>query len=147
MRAQARNTASGSGGVQQISLGSSTSSRPAHGRRYGAVVHSDTTVRSGHTRAKDQILGSNETVTKYGRLPACWGATAPGRAVGSPHIPTSSVNPEPSWASTTLSLPPSRADEHVAIGMATEAVQPHGARAHRPSSASKIPPVGAAPWS
>jgi hypothetical protein len=44
---------------------------------YAGIVHSDATVRSGHTRAKDQVLGSNETETKYGRLPACWGDVHP----------------------------------------------------------------------
>ena len=51
----------------------------AQANPYGAGVHSDATVRSGHTRAKDQILGTNETVTKYGRLPASWGDVVPGR--------------------------------------------------------------------
>ena len=46
---------------------------------YGAGVHSDATVRSGHTRAKDQILGTNETEIKYGQLPASWGDVRPGR--------------------------------------------------------------------
>lgn len=46
---------------------------------YAAGVHSDATCRSGHTRAKDQILGTNETEVKYGRLPACWGDVRPGR--------------------------------------------------------------------
>jgi hypothetical protein len=45
---------------------------------YARIVHCDTTVRSGHTRAKDQILGTNETVVKYGRLPAGWGDVRPG---------------------------------------------------------------------
>jgi hypothetical protein len=36
---------------------------------YAAIVHCDTTVRSGHTRAKDQILGTNETV---GTFPTKW---------------------------------------------------------------------------
>ena len=53
--------------------------RYAQANPYGAGVHSDATVRSGHTRAKDQILGSNETEVKYGRLPASWGDVRPGR--------------------------------------------------------------------
>lgn len=44
---------------------------------YANLVHCDSTVRSGHTRAKDQILGTNETVVKYGRLPECWGDVHP----------------------------------------------------------------------
>lgn len=44
---------------------------------YAGIVHCDATVRSGHTRAKDQILGTNETEVKYGRLPACWGPVRP----------------------------------------------------------------------
>lgn len=44
---------------------------------YASLVHCDTTVRSGHTRVKDQILGTNETVVKYGRLPDCWGDVQP----------------------------------------------------------------------
>jgi hypothetical protein len=51
----------------------------AQANPYAAGVHSDATCRSGHTRAKDQILGTNETVTKYGRVPACWGDVRPGR--------------------------------------------------------------------
>ena len=35
---------------------------------YAGIVHSDATVRSGHTRAKDQILGSNETAVKYATM-------------------------------------------------------------------------------
>jgi len=46
---------------------------------YAAIVHTDATVRSLHTRAKDQILGTNETEVKYGRLPACWGDVRPSR--------------------------------------------------------------------
>jgi hypothetical protein len=45
---------------------------------YAGMVHSDATFRSGHTRAKDQLLGTNEVETKYkGLLPASWGAVRP----------------------------------------------------------------------
>jgi len=44
---------------------------------YAGIVHSDATVRSIHTRAKDQIMGTNETVVKYGKLPLCWGDVRP----------------------------------------------------------------------
>lgn len=44
---------------------------------YASIVHCDATVRSGHTRPKDQILFTNETEVKYGRLPACWGDVRP----------------------------------------------------------------------
>lgn len=45
---------------------------------YAGIVHSDATVRSIHTRAKDQILGTNETEVKYGgKLPKCWGEVKP----------------------------------------------------------------------
>lgn len=46
---------------------------------YAGIVHSDATVRSLHTRAKDQILGTNETEVKYGRYPACWGDVRPSK--------------------------------------------------------------------
>lgn len=46
---------------------------------YASVVHSDATPRSLHTRAKDQILGTNETEVKYGRYPSCWGEVRPSR--------------------------------------------------------------------
>lgn len=40
---------------------------------YAGVVHTDATVRSIHTRAKDQIMGTTETEVKYkGEYPACW---------------------------------------------------------------------------
>ena len=44
---------------------------------YAGIVHSDATVRSIHSRAKDQILGTNETLVKYGRYPASWGDVRP----------------------------------------------------------------------
>eukprot|EP00947_MAST-08B_sp_MAST-8B-sp1_P000006 g6.t1 len=45
---------------------------------YAGLVHTDATVRSVHTRAKDQILGTNETEVKYGgKLPSCWGQVRP----------------------------------------------------------------------
>lgn len=46
---------------------------------YAGLVHSDASVRSGHSRAKDQIMGTNETEVKYGALPACWGDVRPTR--------------------------------------------------------------------
>ena len=46
---------------------------------YADLVHSDTTVRSGHSRAKGQIIGTNETVVKYVELPSSWGDTTPSR--------------------------------------------------------------------
>jgi hypothetical protein len=40
---------------------------------YANNAHTDATVRSLHSRCKDQILGTNETVVKYqGEYPACW---------------------------------------------------------------------------
>jgi hypothetical protein len=54
---------------------------PGHGwGQYANVVHTDATVRSLHTRCKDQIMGTNETVVKYqGKYPACWGDIKPSR--------------------------------------------------------------------
>lgn len=46
---------------------------------YSGNVHCDATTRSGHVRAKDQILNTNETEVKYGKLPACWRDIRPGR--------------------------------------------------------------------
>ena len=46
-------------------------------QNYAGLVHTDATVRSVHTRAKDQILGTNETKVKYGRYPKCWGDVRP----------------------------------------------------------------------
>jgi len=45
---------------------------------YAVKAHTDATFRSLHSRAKDQILGTNETEIKYqGRYPACWGDVRP----------------------------------------------------------------------
>jgi hypothetical protein len=54
---------------------------PAHGwGGYANTVHTDATVRSIHTRCKDQVMGTNETVVKYqGKYPACWGDVRPTR--------------------------------------------------------------------
>jgi len=47
---------------------------------YALNPHTDATIRSIHSRAKDQVLGTNETVTKYrGTYPACWGEVRPTR--------------------------------------------------------------------
>jgi hypothetical protein len=54
---------------------------PSHGwGGYANTVHTDATVRSIHTRCKDQVMGTNETVVKYqGQYPACWGDVRPTR--------------------------------------------------------------------
>ena len=47
---------------------------------YANNAHTDATSRSIHTRCKDQILGTNETVTKYlGQYPSGWGDVRPTR--------------------------------------------------------------------
>ena len=43
-------------------------------------MHTDATCRSIHTRCKDQIMGTTETLVKYnGVYPACWGDVRPTR--------------------------------------------------------------------
>jgi hypothetical protein len=45
---------------------------------YANVAHTDATVRSLHSRCKDQVLGTTETVVKYqGTYPAGWGEVRP----------------------------------------------------------------------
>ena len=42
------------------------------------MAHTDATVRSLHSRCKDQVLGTTETVVKYqGTYPAGWGEVRP----------------------------------------------------------------------
>ena len=51
--------------------GGATKRRMLEGtQHYGSLVHCDCTVRSGWTRGRDQALGSNEVLDKYGRWPA-----------------------------------------------------------------------------
>lgn len=46
--------------------------------RYANLVHTDATVRSIHTRCKDQVMGTTETVVKYdGVYPSSWGEVRP----------------------------------------------------------------------
>ena len=54
--------------------GARLSSAPAGTQYYGALVHCDCTVRSGWTRARDQALGSNEVLEKYGHWPCTFEA-------------------------------------------------------------------------
>lgn len=52
---------------------------PDHGwGGYANLAHTDATVRSLHSRCKDQVMGTNETTAKYqGVYPACWGDVRP----------------------------------------------------------------------
>jgi hypothetical protein len=47
---------------------------PEGTQNYGALVHCDCTCRSGWTRGRDQALGSNEVLDKYGQWPATYEA-------------------------------------------------------------------------
>ena len=47
---------------------------------YANTAHTDATVRSIHTRCKDQVMGTNETEIKYqGKYPSCWRDVRPTR--------------------------------------------------------------------
>ena len=46
--------------------------------QYANIAHTDATVRSIHSRCKDQVLGTTETVVKYqGVYPKGWGDIRP----------------------------------------------------------------------